>query len=105
MPATTSNIQDPQRVGEPQHHYAENNNIRLVYVIKCSATYMCVTKQLLCYDLHLALWITIKLWTKSVTTLQNKRFLQNFSDIPEDGTISVPKRVGCVQFLTDIDIG
>jgi hypothetical protein len=40
-----------------------------------------------------------------VTKLQNKRFLQNFSDITEDGTSSVPKRVGCVQVLTDINIG
>jgi hypothetical protein len=40
-----------------------------------------------------------------VTTLQNKRFLQNFSDIPEDGTFSVPKRIGCVQVLTDTNIG
>ena len=40
-----------------------------------------------------------------MTTLQNKRCLQNFSDIPEDGTFSVPKRVGCVQVLTGINIG
>ena len=39
-----------------------------------------------------------------MTTLQNKRFLQNFSDIPEDGTVSVPKRVGCVQVLTYMNI-
>jgi hypothetical protein len=37
--------------------------------------------------------------------LQNKRFLQTCSDIPEDGTFSVTKRVECVQVLTNINIG
>jgi hypothetical protein len=32
---------------------------------------------------------------------EKKILLQNFSDIPEDGMSSVPKRVGCVQVLTD----
>ena len=40
-----------------------------------------------------------------MTALQNKRFLQNFGDIPEDGTFSVPKRVGCVLVLTNINMG